>query len=101
MNGNNFSETCDGFAGKHVKRDQVMEDEHYGTHEDRDISLNYGQELAQTVHYSGQEFLRFCVHNTNLYSVLATHHAIKVAKDNPAMVLHTLSKKMSIEYCRT
>jgi hypothetical protein len=100
MNGNNISETCEGFAGKRAIRDRVMEDEHFGTREDRNISPNCGQGLAQRVPYSEEEFLRFCVHNTNLYSVLATHHAIKEGKEDPAMVLHTLSKKMSIEYCR-
>ena len=76
------------------------EDELIDTGKNCKISPNCGQGLTQTLPYSEEEFLRFCVHNRNMYSVLATHHAMKEGKNDPAMVLHTLSKKMSIEYCR-
>ena len=59
---------------------------------------------SHTVHvpYTEEEFLRYCVHNTNLYMVLATHHAIKNGKRDPIKVLNSLSKnKLDIECCRT
>ena len=94
--GNYFTEKCEDLAGKTIQG----KDEHFDTRRHRDISPNCGQGLAQRVPYSEEKFLRFCVHNTNLYSVLATHHAIKAGKEDPAVVLHTLfKKKMSIEYC--
>ena len=53
------------------------------------------------VPYTEEEFLRFCVHNTNLYMVLATHQAIKNGKQDPAFVLNYLSKnKLNIDYCK-
>ena len=57
-------------------------------------SLRSGQLL-----YSEDEFLRFCVHNTNLYMVLATFHAMKDEMKDPVRVLNSLSKnKLSIEH---
>lgn len=53
------------------------------------------------VPYTEEEFLRFCVHNTNLYMVLATHQAMESGKQDPAYLLNYLSKnKLNIEYCR-
>ena len=101
VSGKSKKRDSDDLAGNSVKRALFREDEHIETRKNREISPNCGQGLAQTLPYSEEEFLRFCVHNTNLYSVLATHHAMKEGKKDPAMVLHILSKKkMSIEYCR-
>ena len=59
-----------------------------------------GSPLNVKVPYSEEEFLRFCVHNTNLYMVLATHQAIKSGKKDPVILLNYLSKnKLNIEYC--
>lgn len=44
------------------------------------------------VPYTEEEFLRFCVHNTNLYMVLATHQAMKNGKKDPVSVLKTRSQ---------
>lgn len=53
------------------------------------------------VPYTENEFIRFCVHNTNLYMVLATHQAIKNGKKDPVNVLNYLSKnKLTVEFCR-
>ena len=53
------------------------------------------------VNFSEDEFLRFCVHNTNSYMVRATHQAIATKRKDPINVLHYLSKnKLSIENCK-
>ena len=50
--------------------------------------------------YTEDEFLHFCVHNTNLYMMLATFHAMKDEKKDPVHELNSLSKnKLSIEHC--
>lgn len=80
---------------------QDSEDEPVDADEASNGSPSCSQEMVQTLPYTEEDFLRFCVHNTNLYSVLATNHAIKEGKKDPATVLNTLSKnKMPIEYCR-
>ena len=60
-----------------------------------------GSPLYVKVPYTEEEFLRFCVHNTNLYMVLATHQAMQSGKKDPVAVLNYLSKnKLNIEYCK-
>lgn len=50
--------------------------------------------------YTEDKFLHFCVHNTNLYMMLATFHAMKDEKKDPVHVLNSLSKnKLSIKHC--
>ena len=57
--------------------------------------------LILKVNFTEEEYLRFCVHNTNSYMVLATHHAIVNGKSDPSLVLNHLSKnKLTIDHCK-
>ena len=60
-----------------------------------------GKPLHVKVAHTEEEFLRFCVHNTNLYMVLATHQAMQSGKKDHVAVLNYLRKnKLNIEYCK-